>query len=158
MINHNRLFSFLFFILLAGCATTSTPQMTPLEISSMQTRSYENDKDIVFRSVVSVFQDLGYIIQNADIDTGLISAESSAKSDPWMAAFTGSNRIDQTKATAFVERIGKMTSLRINFVESRETSSAYGQHDRNDNAILDANVYQNAFERIEDAIFIRAAN
>jgi hypothetical protein len=36
-----------------------------------------------------------------------------------------------------------------------ETSSGYGRSNRNDKPILDAAVYQNAFERLENAIFVR---
>ena len=68
------------FILITGCETTKPKvNLTPLEIQSMQSRSYEHSKDIVFPSVMSVFQDLGYSINSADINTGLITAESAAE-------------------------------------------------------------------------------
>ena len=66
--------------------------------------------------------------------------------------------VSQTKATAFVEQIGSKTRARLNFVEVNQTSSEYGQTSRHDTPILDAKLYQNAFEKIENAIFIRSAS
>jgi len=140
---------------LTACATSSGPKMTPLEIQSMQTRSFEHPKEIVFRSVVSVFQDLGYTLQDADLETGLITAESAAASNRWFQAFTGSSKVMQTRATAFVEQIGNSTRVRLNFVEVEKTSSSWGRDDRDDTPILVVEPYQNAFERIETAVFMR---
>lgn len=147
-----------FFVLLTGCATTQAPTLTPLEIQGIQTREYENEKPIVFTSVISVFQDLGYTVKSADKDTGFITAESAATSDAASKFWLGISNVSQTSATAFIERIGKITKVRLNFVTSSEKSSAYGQRDREDTPILDAKVYQNAFDRIESAIFVRASN
>lgn len=138
--------------------TTPKPSMTPLEIQSLQAREFETTKDIVFPSVISVFQDIGYTITNADIQTGLISAESSSNSDFATKFWLGVTKVEQTKATAFVEQIGNKTKARLNFVEVAQTSSGWGQTDRQDTPILDAKIYQNAFEKIESAIFVRTTN
>ncbi|WP_404377388.1 hypothetical protein [Vreelandella aquamarina] len=144
-------------IFVSGCAQTAQkPSMTPLEIQSMQTRSYENSKDVVFPSVMSVFQDLGYSIVSADMQTGLIAAESSAENSPMLTFLTGMTQVNQTRATAFVEEIRDTSTVRLNFVEKSESSSVYGRSDRSDTPILNSDVYQNAFERIESAIFVRA--
>lgn len=145
-------------LVLAGCATTSAPTLTPLEIQSLQTREYEHAKNIVFPSVLSVFQDLGYTVKSADKETGFITAESAAKSDAASKFWLGISNVSQTSATAFVEEIGKITKVRLNFVVSNKKSYGYGQSDRQDTPILNAEVYKNAFERIESAIFVRSAN
>lgn len=153
-------------IFLTGCVTTSKPAMTPLEIQSLQSREYKVAKEVVFPSVISVFQDIGYTITNADIQTGLISAESSSNSNSISKFRLGSiskfrlgmTQVSQTKATAFVEQIGKKTRARLNFVEINRTSSKWGQTDRWDTPILDAKIYENAFEKIESAIFVRTAH
>lgn len=149
----------IFSTLLTGCISTRpTVSLTPLEIQSMQTREFENKKDIVFSSVMSVFQDLGYSVATADKSTGLITANSASKSDAVSKFWLGVTDVSQTKATAFIETIGSVTKVRLNFVNTSKRSSAYGQTDQQDSPILDSNVYQNAFERIENAIFIRSAN
>jgi hypothetical protein len=141
--------------LLAGCASNNAPKMTPLEIQSIQSREFEAKKEIVFPSVVSVFQDLGYTIANADIASGLISAESATQSDVAYQIFLGTTLTQQTKATGFVEQIGSKTKVRLNFVAVSQTSSGYGQNNRRDTPIMDAKIYETAFEKVQSAIFLR---
>ena len=109
----------------------------------------------LFSQVLSVFQDIGYTISNADIQTGLISAESSSKSDFASKFWLGITKVSQTKATAFIEQIGNKTKARLNFVEIKKSSSGWGQTDREDTPLLDAKLYENAFEKISNAIFVR---
>ena len=155
-------------VFLAGC-TPPGPVLTPLEIQNLQTREFEHDKAIVFASTMSVFQDLGYIVNSADLDTGLITTESPATSDraafparfvimPELMIWSDVSSVMQTKATAFIERIGNRSRVRLNFVVTRQASSVQGQTSRHDTPILDAAIYQNAFERIANAIFVRAGN
>ena len=164
---------------LTGCAgqQPQKPPMTPLEIQSLQTREYEAPQKTVFASVVSVFQDLGYTIKGADLNTGFINAESAAQNATSNTEIVGGvlggvlggiygNRgvpgatqsVEQTAATAFIEEIGDRTRVRLNFVTTRQSSSAYGQNSRRDTPILDVQIYTNAFERIENAIFIRSGD
>ncbi len=146
-------------VFVSGCESTpKQPTLTPLEIQSLQTREYENDMDVVFPSVISVFQDLGYSVKSADRLSGLITADGGSVSDEAMKLWLGITSVEKTSATAFVERIGTVTRVRMSFVKEETTSSAYGQTDRQDTQILEAQIYQNAFNRVEDAIFIRAAN
>ena len=147
------------FILITGCETTKPKvNLTPLDIQSMQSRSYEHSKDLVFPSVMSVFQDLGYSINSADINTGIITAESAANSDKALKFWLGITKVSQTKANAFIEEIGNETKVRINFVVTKKKSFGYGQTDREDDQILTPEPYQNAFEKIENAIFIRSSS
>ena len=147
------------FVFITGCETTKPKvNLTPLDIQSMQSRSYEHSKDLVFPSVMSVFQDLGYSINSADINTGLITAESAANSDKALKFWLGITKVSQTKANAFIEEIGNETKVRINFVVTKKKSFGYGQTDREDEQILTPQPYQNAFEKIENAIFIRSSS
>ncbi|MYG40542.1 MAG: hypothetical protein F4201_07000 [Nitrospira sp. SB0677_bin_15] len=159
---------------ISGCVgpQQQKPPMTPLEIQSIQTREYEAPKKITFASVVSVFQDLGYTIKNADLNTGFINAESASQSTfigPEAEIFIGviggvlggqpaatTQSVEQTVATAFIEEIKDVTRVRLNFVMTRQSSSAQGQNSRRDTPILDVRIYTNAFERIENAVFIRS--
>lgn len=149
-----------------GCASTKAPELTPLEIQSLQTREYEHPKKVVFPSVISVFQDLGYTIKSVETDAGIVTAQSTTKNTTSglavFAAALGGSRADQTNAktlaTASVEQIGGITKVRLNFVVESKSSSAWGQSSEESEAILDAQVYQNAFERIDSAIFVRSSN
>ena len=141
---------------LAACSTNPSPQMTPMEIRSLQTREFETTKQIAFPSVITVFQDLGYSISQADIDTGFISAESASDSDEASKFWLGVSSVTSTKATAYVEEVGSFAKVRINFVTTTNKSYGWGQTDREDTPILNADSYQYAFERIENAIFVRS--
>lgn len=145
-------------LLVSGCAMKKAPELTPMQIQALQTRDFTASKSVVFPSVISVFQDLGYTIKNADKETGIIMAESAAQSDSASRIWLGVSSVSQTSATAFVEEIGKTTKVRLNFVTSNNKSYGYGQTDREDTPILDAPTYQNAFERIENAIFVRKSS
>lgn len=148
--------SIVFILALFACQTPKKI-LTPLEIQQIQSRSFEADFNVTFRSVVSVFQDLGYIIKSADFAAGFITADSAAQSDAAMLFLTGTSKIDQTSVTGFVETIGEKTFVRLNFVNRIETSSGYGRQDKNETPIYDPGPYQVAFEKIENAIFVRKA-
>ena len=108
-------------LFLTGCETTKpNVNLTPLEIQNIQSRSYDHSKDIVFPSVMSVFQDLGYSINSADMATGLITAESVADSDKALRFWLGITKVSQTKANAFIEEISGKTKVRINFVSTNK--------------------------------------
>jgi hypothetical protein len=149
---------FSLFLTLSACQMEPEINITPLEIQSMQSRSYDKSKDIVFPSVMSVLQDLGYSIKTADIKTGLITAESTAKSNAAMKFWLGIAEVTQTTADAFIEEINGKTKVRINFINMVKQSSSWGQDDRQDKQILDPAPYQNAFEKVENAIFVRSGS
>lgn len=140
----------------AACSSGPKTEKTSLEIQSIQSREFETSKETAFASVVSVFQDLGYIVQSADKDTGFITAGSPTKNTKdWL--FTGNNYNTQTKATAFVEQIRPgFVKVRLNFVATTQTSAWYGQSGQEDQPIQDEKVYQTAFEKVGDAIFVRS--
>lgn len=152
-------------LITTACTTVpAAPALTPLEIQAMQTREYEEDKSVVFASVMSVFQDLGYTIGSADLETGFLTASSAATTQGpsvaeimFVGAAQANRYTNQTRSTAYVEASPSGGSrVRLNFVNGRQASSGYGQQAAQDTPILDPNVYQNAFEKIETAIFVRS--
>lgn len=155
----------LFAVVVSSCASAPAPvQLTPLEIQAMQTREFEASKDTVFQATVSMFQDLGYTINNADFATGFISTTSAAKtleiptSASLFAAATVPARTVQTRATAIVENSQNgITRVRLNFVEGTQSSTVTGQQSADDKPILSSTIYQNAFDRLETSVFMRLA-
>lgn len=147
----------------AGCAMNDAPQnKTSLEIQAYQSRAFEVDKKTAFNSAMSVFQDLGYIVNSANLDTGFITAESPTKgakgSEAFLSFLAGMRVEGRTAVTAFVEELSpKSAKIRLNFVERKKSSGDYGQQANRDDPIQDPKIYQSAFEKISDAIFIRAA-
>lgn len=154
----HRLTALAGLLLLAGCVVAPYPAApTPLELQALQSRDYDEDKQVTFGSVMSVFQDLGYTPTSADLETGFITAESVATGDfDWIALLTDTSSTVQTRATAYIEEVGERVRVRLSFVEVRSTSSDQGQAGRSDRALLDPALYENAFERIEQAIFVRS--
>ncbi len=163
-----------FFFLMASCAELldepAEPKLTPLQIQSLQQRELETDKATAFASVISVFQDLGYMISSADKETGFISAAGLARSKDEETftdlVFDALLDIDdeygvvtvQTKATAFVEAFAdQRTSVRLSFVKSQSRSGQTGQISAEDEQLLDAEIYRNAFDKIDNSIFVREA-
>ena len=117
-------------------------------------REYEINLKVLFSSVVSVFQDLGYTIKAADINSGVIFAESTGTTIEKWGGWGGAAQYHQTSATATIEKIGKKISIRLSFV-TREEARLGVLKDVNDFQVLDPKVYENAFEKIDGAIFLR---
>ena len=142
-------------LLISACAAPGV-QKTPLEIQSMQTRDFEVDRNTAFRAVLSVFQDVGYIVESADNETGFITGSSptDSKTNIWF----GTKDSKTTRATAFVEELRpNLSRVRLTFVNAYSSSSSYGQYSEKDTVILEPEAYASAFERIENAIFVRTA-
>lgn len=96
------------------------------------------------------------------METGFITAESPVQKDTSgganLAALLGGIRTEgRTAVTASVEEFGKNTRVRLNFVDKRTRSGAYGQRAADEKPIEDPTIYNNAFEKISEAIFIRKA-
>jgi len=135
------------------------PVLTPMELQALQSKEFEASKASVFASAMSVFQDLGYTINSADIETGFITASSPVKNKTnFWGAMAGIASQGLTKATAFIEQgPNGYTKIRLNFVNSVESSSSYGQRSQADKPILDPLAYRAAWEKIDEALFVRNA-
>jgi hypothetical protein len=62
-------------MLAAGCAVPQEPERTQLEIREFQTRDFDTaDPKLVMKAMLNVLQDEGYVVKNAVVDLGLITA------------------------------------------------------------------------------------
>ncbi len=126
---------------------------TSLELQAIQTREFETSKKIAFASTLSVFQDLGYVVESGDLETGLITGKSPTKGGFILGA---GHSQSFRKATGFVETIrNNLARIRVNFVDITIASSGYGMQQRVDVPIEEPKLYQEVFEKIEKAIFVR---
>lgn len=149
----NLLIILLLAFVVTGCETVPKSTKTPLELQAIQSKEFETSKKIGFAATLSVFQDVGYTINSANIDTGLITAKSPTKQD--FVIFVG-QRMKDVKATAFVEEITPgRTKVRVSLVNSSETSSGYGMKGGHEYPEETATVYQDIFARIQQGIFVR---
>lgn len=133
-------------------------EMTPMEIQALQSREFETTKEILFASVVSVFQDLGYQLENADMGSGFITASSANKNKTgFWDAMAGQSASGNTRVTAFVETMpGGMARVRLNFLNTKTMSGKWGGN-KSDKAVLDPATYKVAWDKIDEAIFTRQA-
>lgn len=138
-------------LFIGGCEIFNPPpQMTSLQIQAIQSREFETSKKIAFSATMSVLQDLGYIIISASMDTGFITGESPTSSD----FFSGN---EKTRVTAFIEEMANGdTRIRLNFVVHSEVSQPNGGGViTRDTAIYNPQPYQEAFNKLQEQIFIR---
>ncbi len=153
-----------FAIFLGGCAATATAPKSGVELQAYQAREFETSKRAAFSAAMSVFQDLGFIIDDGDFDTGLITATGpSAREDFGMGdvlaqIFSGTDLRGSIhrRATAFVEKMPSgLIRIRLNFVDNlvQPTGSA-----RRSTPIEDPAFYQATFEQIDKAIFVRSGS
>ena len=144
----------LIFLFLAGCAGMDQgPTKTAVELQSIQAKDFETSKKIAFAATLSVFQDLGYIVESASFETGLITAKSPTKQG--FVPFVG-QVMKFVKATAFIEEITTgRTKVRVNLVNSQNSSSGYGMKGERESPIESPETYQDLFSKVQQAIFIR---
>lgn len=134
------------------------PQLTGLALQQIQARDYEVTKEVTFPSVMTILQDSGYRIQEADKDTGLITATASTKSKLTWAPFVGFGKSKKTPVvSAYIEDRGSGSRIRLSFVMAKVKSNAYGTSLSDEEPITDPATYRDAFERIEKEIFVRQA-
>lgn len=149
----NILAILLLSFIITGCETIPKSTKTALELQSIQSKEFETNKKIAFAATLSVFQDVGYTVTSASLETGLITAKSPTKQD--FVLFVG-QRMKDVKATAFVEEIvNNRTKVRVSLVNSSETSNGYGMKGGHEIPEESPEVYQDIFAKVQQAIFVR---
>lgn len=148
--------------MLAACADNykvNQPALDTFALQELQTREFEAPFKMTYAAVLTVLQDVGYIVESADGEAGLITAKSPTQSKTTYNLFWGFGKgRSSTRVTAFVEPLGpQISKLRINFVSIKQNSNIYGMNSQEDTPIEDDQVYNTLFERVAEAIFIRQA-
>ena len=130
-------------LLVTGCASRPPAAKSGVELQAYQAREFETTKRAAFSATMSVFQDLGFIIDDGDFDTGLITATGPT------------SRHDLRRATAFVEKMPSgLVRIRLNFVDNSVAAPGTPQQSR---PVQEPALYQATFEQIDKAIFVRSA-
>jgi hypothetical protein len=119
----------------------------------MQTREFETSKERLFAATVSVFQDMGFVVQTGDLASGLITGKSPTVTTPTFGAYLSVT----VRASAFIEVVRPgFARIRCNVVESRSRDLGYGANPDNDTPYEQPQYYEALFNRIEEAVFVRA--
>ena len=119
--------------LVGGCATTAPDDVvgggTQLATRQIQTREYDTlDKPMTMRSVIATLQDLGFTIDQADLDLGTITA------------------------TRLHEYTMRMTVTVVEKGDARISVRANARID--ENSVTDPATYQDFFVVLDKAIFL----
>lgn len=124
-------------LFIGGCATTTPSnvigQGTQLETRQIQTRKYDTlDKQMTMRSVIATLQDLGFTIDQADLDLGTVTA-------------TRLHQYTMRMTVTIVEKSEDRISVRAN--------ARIGE-----NSVQDAATYQDFFVVLDKAMFLTQNN
>jgi len=157
------IFPIIMSMFIFGCATTGiTPEKTQLQIREFQTRTYEtNDTKMIMKAMLNVLQDDGFIVKNAVMDLGLLSAEKTvdieSKGEAFLAAFFLGAQATWKKAsviecTANVSEYGNQARVRVNFqVKVLDNKGGI----REVKQIEEEKYYQDFFSKVDKGIFIQ---
>jgi hypothetical protein len=148
---------------ISGCATTGVqPQKTQMQIREFQTKSYEtNDSKMVMKAMLNVLQDDGFIVKNAVLDLGLLSAEKTIDIEKkgeafWATFWLGVNaqwkKASIIECTGNVTAFGETTKVRVNF--------QFKMLDNKGNLldvkqVEDEKYYQDFFAKVDKGIFLQ---
>jgi len=147
---------------LASCATsTPQPEKTQLQIREFQTRSYENIEQLqAMKAVANALQDDGFIIKDAEVALGIISAGKEVDVESgWDAFFSALaygtqarwNKSMIIESTANVSEFGEKVKVRVNFqakvLNNKGEVVEVAQ-------IEDEKYYQDFFAKVDKGIFI----
>jgi len=151
--------------------STPPPQKTQLQTRQVQTREYDtNDVKLVMKAVLNVLQDDGFIVRNAQIELGLLTATKevdlqarNGSNDFWSDFFRGIdrnrsqresifNKLKQIESSVNVSEFGKQCKVRANFQvkildNQGNTSEVY--------QVEDPKFYQEFFMKVDKGIFIQ---
>jgi hypothetical protein len=152
--NLKRLFP-LVCLSLVACAAQPKITQSQMQIRAYQSHEFETTKRIAFDSTMSVLQDAGFIIESADFETGFITGKGTtqARSVIWLGTMN-----EHTRMTAFVEqRTPSLARVRVNLVESSQRKSVWNETQDviNEVGVRDPETYQQLFEKVDQAIFIK---
>lgn len=146
-------------LFLVGCSST-TPQLSQMQIREMTTKEIQADFKTTFKATMSVLQDQDYIIENTDFDSGLIVAEKEANKettagDVLMVLFVDMRhrRSGKVKVSATVTGITKETTkLRINIQEKNVTKGTFDSGSEDIRNIQDKQIYDTLFNQISTEV------
>jgi len=112
---------------LTSCGGMKQVAMTPTEVKLMTTKQFENNNDIVYKSVLSLLQAEGFLINNTDKETGMITASKqmdNKNADLSMALLGFAKEASTANISVFVESINvELTEVRMTIYEGEVTSS-----------------------------------
>lgn len=145
--------------LVVSCATQMVTK-SPQEVKMMTTKQFEANKDLVFKSVMSLLQSESYLIEEANDKTGLIRANKRLenKNAELQQLFFGMSKDANTsKASFYIEEFNSnLTEVKITLYEGAESTSTgyWGNKEKssNEKMVYDAEIYNQWFNNLRAEI------
>ena len=163
MLRNLVLYCLIMFPLFFGCVK---PQLSPMQKRQMTTKLFEGAYETVYRSMITVLQDQGYIINNTDMQTGLISANLDKEVGTGYQIFqalAAGAVYDKGSEIALSIMTNKISAsqieVRMNIQEAKygQTSTFSATSKKSVKQILDPEIYHNLFNQIQIEISRRQA-
>ena len=165
--------------MISACTIVNTYQApdapkTQLQTRQVQTREFDtNNVKLIMKAVINVLQDDGFIVKNAQLDLGLLTAQKEIdlsqsrgnSNDFWSEFFKGIDRnrsrnstdltyskIKIVESSVNISEFGKQTKVRANFqvkVLDNLGNPKEVYH------VEDAKFYQDFFVKVDKGVFIQ---
>jgi PBP1b-binding outer membrane lipoprotein LpoB len=149
-------------LLLTGCVQSHTAPMTQLQTREIQTRDFDTaNTKLVMKTMMNVLQDEGFIVKNAVMDIGLLSAEKNIDventSKAVIAVLLGGAQARWSKqqtveASANISEFGAKTRVRINFQTKLLDNFGCPQEVI---TITDLTYYRAFFDKVSKGLFLQ---
>lgn len=134
------------------------PEKSQLEIREIQTRMFDTtDAKSTLKTMLAVLQDEGFVVKEANVDLGFLTAERQLDVQTKDAAFWGAffdrpwKKNATIEATANVAEYGKQIRVRVNFQEKVHDSDGKVATVE---VIEDPKFYQEFFAKVDKGLFI----
>ncbi len=149
-------------LFLGACDATLQPvaQKTQLQVRESQSRLYDvSDLKLVMKALMNTLQDDNFIVQQANVDLGLLTAQKEVDIENPAESFfarTFSNRPEYkknsiTEASANISEFGKQVRVRINF-RYKELNNKGGVMRLTQ--IEDDRYYQDFFAKVDKSLYL----
>ncbi|HIJ72754.1 MAG TPA: hypothetical protein HPP83_01515 [Candidatus Hydrogenedentes bacterium] len=156
-------FIFLTAVVAFGCVSNDGPGQGPatqLDMRHFQTRSYATtDVRMAMKAMLNVLQDLGFMVNSADADLGLITAEKWANIEHTKKAVKRAQKDEVPLAasvvlecTANVSVHGDQCRVRVTFQKKLLGTNGAVMEAR---VVDDAAFYQEFFGKVDKSIFLQ---
>lgn len=150
--------------LMVSCATQMVTK-SPQEVKMMTTKQFEANKNLVFKSVMSLLQSESYLIVDANDRTGLIRANKRLenKNAELQQLFLGMSKDANTSKVSFYidEFNPNLTEVKITLYEGSESTSTgyWGNKEKSssEKMVYDAQIYNQWFNNLRAEIERRRA-
>ncbi len=168
----------------AGCFPPAKPPPTQLEVREYQTRVFDTpDTALVMKAMLNVLQDDGFVVKNAVVDLGLITAQRESDLAPGRSGGSGGGfgglggiiiggtgpggvvvgsqhdpsypKTEVRDFTGNVSAFGKQTKVRVSF--QRKVLDNRGDVVEVE-PITDLESYQTFFSRMDKSLFLQKEN